>query len=286
MANESTLTTYDDLFPASVVYERILDEARPYNAMTPSMFRYKYLPSGSNVVDFPVQQDPGVAAASTEGTGIANAATGFASDGAAATLGTVGQMTTVTDELKDTVSGEPAVGVDMISHVAQVLGRGVAEKFQTDATALIDDFANTTGTAAVARTAADLQEATNQLAQRDAVGQAVGCLDPSVIGDIQRDMGTSLASVYGNSQFPLGNLETNLEAFAFNYAGAPWFQTSLVTATGGGVWIAGAALGMAEQWRLRLESERDASMPGTEVVAFARYGLIEVRDVWGETILT
>jgi hypothetical protein len=43
---------------------------------------------------------------------------------------------------------------------------------------------------------------------------------------------------------------------------------------------------MAEQWRLRLESERDASMPGTEVVAFARYGLIEVRDVWGETILT
>lgn len=287
MANESTLTTYDDFYPASVVYEQILDEARPLNAMTPSMFRYKFLPAGSTITDFPIQADPGVAAASTEGTGIANAASGFSSTEASATLGTVGQMTTVTDELRDTVSGAPAVGVDMISHVAQVLGRSIAEKFQTDATALLDDFANTTGTAGVARTAADLQEATNQLAQRDAVGQTVGVLDPSVIGDIQRDIGTSLAAVYSNSQVPAGNLiDTSLEAFAFNYAGTPWFQTSLVTSTGGGVFIAGAALGMAEQWRLKMGTERDESMPGTEVVAFARYGVVEVRDVWGETIVT
>lgn len=287
MANESTLTTYNDFYPGSVVYEDVLDEARPYNALTPSMFRYKYLPGGSNVTDFPIQDDPGVAAASVEGTGIANAAAGFSSSEASATLATVGQMTTVTDELRDTVSVAPAVGVDMINHVAQVLGRSIAEKFQTDATALLDDFANTTGTAGVARTAADLQEATNQLSQRDAVGQMIGCLDPSVIGDIQRDFGTNLAAVYSNPGIGAkALLDTNLDAFAFEYAGAPWVQTSLVTSTGGGVFIAGAALGMAEQWRLKMGTERDESMPGTEVVAFARFGLIEVRDVWGETILT
>jgi hypothetical protein len=287
VANESTLTTYNDLYPASVVYEDILDEQRPLNAMTPNMFRYKYLPSGSTIVDFPIQDDPGAGAASTEGTGLSNAASGYSSSEASATLGTVGQMTTVTDELRDTVAGAPAVGVDMISHVAQVLGRSVAEKFQTDATALIDDFSNTTGTAAVARTAADLQTAVNKLAQRDNVGQPVGCLDPSVIGDISRDFGTSLAAVYGNPEVPVRELlGISLEPYAFSYANTPWVQTSLVTSTGGGVWISGVALGLAEQWRLKMETQRDASMPGTEVVAFARYGMIEVRDTAGETILT
>lgn len=286
MANESTLTAYNDVYPASVVVDRILDEARPYNALTPGLFNYQG-PAGSNIADFPIQDDPGVAAASTEGTGLSNAASGFTSSEASATLATIGQMTTVTDELRTTAALAPAVGVDMLSHVAAVLGRSCAEKFQTDGTALLDDFANTTGTAGVARTAADLQEAVNQLAQRDAVGTPVGCLDPPVIGDIQQDFGTSLAAVYANPGIAAKSLiDINLDAFAFEYAGAPWLQTSLVTATGGGVFIAGVTLGLYEQWPLRLETERDASMPGTEVVAFMRYGVVEVRDVWGETILT
>ena len=286
MANEATLTTYNDFYPASVLADQVLDEERPYNALTADMFRYKGN-AGSNITDFPIQDDPGVAAASTEGTGISNVASGMSSSEASATLGTVGQMTTVTDELADTASKPEAVGINMISHVAAVLGRSCAEKFQTDATALIDDFANTTGTAGVARTAADLQEANNQLAQRDQVGTRVGCLDPSVIGDIQKDFGTSLASVYANPGIATkALLDTNLDSFAFEYAGTPWLQTSLVTATGGGVFVTGIALGLYEAWPLRLETQRDASMPGTEVVAFKRYGFAEVRDRAGETILT
>lgn len=274
MGNEATLTTYNDLYPASVIADSILDEERPYNAMTNEMFRY-HGPDNSTVADFPIQADPGVAAASTEGTGIANATSGFSSDKASATLGTVGQMTTVTDELAD------GTQFDMISHVARVLGRSCAEKRQTDYTDLLDAFANTT----IGGTAAGLTEANNQLAQRDQVGQAVGVLDPSAIGAVQQDFIGSGAAAFGNSDIRIGDLVvTNLDAFAFQWGRVPYFQTSLVPATGGAVFIVGVALGLYDKWSLRVRSERDESMPGTEVVAFERYGVVEVRDRAGETV--
>ena len=283
MANESTLTTYNDLYPASIVADMILDEERPYNALTEAMFRYQG-PGGSTVADFPIQDDPGVAGASVEGVGLSN--TPLSSSEASATLSTVGQMTTVTDELRDTVRLNPAVGIDILQQVARVIGRSCAEKFQADATALLPGFANTTGTAGVPRTAVDLQDAINALEQRDQVGQPVGCLPPKAIGDIRKDFGTSAAAAYANPSVRVAPLlEGTLDAFAFEFAGAPWLQTTLVPTGGGGVFIAGVALGLYEFWPLRIETQRDASMPGTEVVAFRRYGLAEVRDRAGQTIL-
>lgn len=278
MANEATTTTYNDVFYAAEIADRILEEERPYNALTPSHFRYQG-PAKSNIADFPIQQDPGVAAASTEGTGLSNAAS-FGSDKASATAGTIGQMTTVTDELRDQSL------FDMGPWVAKVLGRSCAEKFQTDATSLLDEFANTTNTAGVALTLAKLQASVNRLEQRDQVGRAVGCLDPVQIGDCRQDAATSGAAILGspNAQY-MDLVEASLDSFAFEYAGVPWLQSSLVSATGGGVFIVDVALGMYEVWKLRIETQRDASMPGTEVVAFQRYGVIEVRDRAGETIL-
>ncbi len=279
MANEATLTTYNDFYPASILADRVLDEERPYNAMTREMFRYVG-PGNSNIADFPIQADPGVAAASTEATGLSNATSGFSSDKASATLGTVGQMTTVTDELRDTSV------YDTYGQVARVLGRSCAEKFQTDATSLVDEFANTTGTAGVATTAATLAEAANQLEQRDQVGTAVGILDPAQIGNVRQDFATSGAGAFANSSINVGGLlVTSLDAFCFEWAGVPWLQTSLVSTTGGGVFITDVAIGLYEQWPLRIETQRDASMPGTEFVAFQRYGVIEVRDRAGETVL-
>lgn len=279
MANESTLTTYNDVYPASAVADKLLDEERPYNAMTKEMFWFEPF-GGSNIMDFPIQADPGVAAASTEGTGIANATSGFSSDEASATLGTVGQMTTVTDELRDTPK------FDMIPHVGRVLGRSTAEKRQTDYTDLLDGGGNTTGTPGIATSAATLQEATNQLAQRDQVGTMVGVIDPAQVGNVQLDFGTTGATFAANPGVKIGSLlATDLQAYVGEWAGASWFQSSLVTTTGGGVFIAGVALGLYEQWALRIAYERDESMPGTEVVAFERYGVTEVRDRALETIL-
>ena len=65
----------------------------------------------------------------------------------------------------------------------------------------------------------------------------------------------------------------------------PVLQTSLVTSTGGAAFISGVALGLYEIRPMRAELQRDASIPGTEIVVTSRYGVVEIRDVAGETIL-
>jgi len=239
-------------------------------------FRYEGK-QASNAYDFPIQADPGAAGSYTEGTGLPN--TELTTTKATATAGTFGMMSTVTDELDETSL------INVGSQVAAVLGRAVMEKFEIDATALLDDFANTTGTAGVPTTYATILEAVNQLEQRDQQGSPVIVLDPVQVGDLRQDIGTSGAAIFG-SGVGADSQTASLAGFTgFSVGGAPVFQTSLVTSTGGAVFLTGVALGLYEIRPLRVETERDASLPGTEIVATTRYGMVEIRDVAGETIL-
>lgn len=282
MADELTTTAANDIYFAAWVSDRVLDEIRPYNVCRP-FFRFAGAEK-SNAYDFPITDDPGAAAATPgEGTGFAN--TAMTTSKATATAGTVGQMTTITDELV-------AVSViDAYSHWGNVLGRAVAEKYEVDMTALLDDFANTTGTSGQPLTYLQLLESVNQLEQRDQVGMPVGVLDPKQVGDVRADLGSSAAAFLGNPSMSIGGmLSATLAGFVFELAGAPWYQTSLIVTTGanagGAVFLADVAVGLYEIWGPRTELQRDASMPGTELVCTARYGVIEIRDVAGESIIT
>jgi hypothetical protein len=274
MASETTSTGYNDVTFAAWVTSEILDENRPYNVMRP-FFRYAG-PQASAAYDFPIQSDPGAATSYTEGTGLSN--TELQTSKATATAGTRGQMATITDEVEETAV------LSVSSQAAGVLGRSVLEDFETLATAFLDDFANTTGTDGVPTTYATLLEAINQLEQRDQMGTPVGVLDPVQVGDVRQDVGTSGAALFG-SGMANGSQGATLAGFAFSLGGVDWYQTSTVTATGGAVFLKNVALGLYELRPLRIETERDASLPGTEIVATARYGMIEIRDVAGETIL-
>ena len=238
-------------------------------------FRYAG-PQASVSYDFPIQADPGASTSYTESTGLSN--TELGTDKATATAGTRGIMTTVTDEVEETAV------LSVASQAAAVLGRSVMEDFETLATAFLDDFANTTGTDGVPTTYATLLEAINQLEQRDQMGTPVGVLDPVQVGDVRQDVGTSGAALFGSGTANASQ-DATLAGYAFNLGGVDWYQTSLVTSTGGAVFLKGVALGLYDIRPLRIETERDASLPGTEIVATARYGMIEIRDVAGETIL-
>lgn len=277
MANETLRSGFNDVEFAAWVSSQILDENRPYNVTRP-FFRYEGR-QASNIYDFPIQADPGLGGNSgvyTEGTGLSN--TALTTDKASATAGTFGVMATVTDEVNETSL------ISVSAQAASVLGRSVMEKFETDATALLDDFANTTGTAGVATTMATLLEAINQLEQRDQMGSPVGILDPVQVGNVRQDAATSGAAILGTG-VANGTLNATLSGFAFDFGGVNWYQTSLVTSTGGAVFLSGVALGLYEVRPLRVETQRDASLPGTEVVVTTRYGMVEIRDVAGETIL-
>ncbi len=279
MAAETTMTSQADSLFTSWVDDMIIDEIRPYNVMRP-FFRTRG-PNKANIFDFPLQADPGIGAASglyTEGTGLSN--TELTSTDESATATSKGLMATITDELTEISLW------DTYGHFGAVLGRSVAEKFEVDATALLDDFANTTGTAGIATTTATLYEAVNQLEQRDQVGTPVGVLDPVQIGNIRQDVGTSGAAALASGQLNVGGvLAATLSGYCFEWAGAPWYQTSLVTSTGGAVFLADLALGLYQIRQMRTELERDASLPGTEIIVTERYGSVEIRDVAGETIL-
>lgn len=268
------MTSQADSLFASWVSDQILEENRPYNVMR-ELFRYAG-PEKSNAYDFPIITDPGAAGASyTEGTGLTN--TEIQSTDETATATAKGMMATITDEL-DEVSL-----FDAYSVFGGVLRRSVLERFETDATALLDDFTNTTGTAGVPTTWATLLEALNQLEQRDQTGEAVIVLDPSQVGQVRDDIGTTGAVVHGGS---MGMQGATLGGDSGIRVGpAPVYQTSLVTSTGGAAFIKGVALGLYEIRPVRTELERDASLPGTEVVVTQRDGKVEIRDTAGETIL-
>ena len=279
MASETTMTSQADSLFTSWVSSQIVDELRPYNVMRP-FFRYAG-PEKSNAYDFPLQADPGAASASyTEGTGVSN--TELTSTDETATATAKGMMATITDELNEVSL------FDAYSHFGGVLARSVAERFETDATALIDDFANTTGTSGVATSWATLLEAANQLEQRDIMGQIVFVLDPAQVGNVRQDVGTSGAALFGHSDINVGGTQAStLAGYAgFNVGTAPVYQTSLVTSSGGACFVSGQALGLYEIRAPRTELQRDASLPGTEIVVTQRYGMVEIRDVAGETIVS
>lgn len=284
MANETTTTSANDVLFANWVGDMILDEIRPYNVMRP-FFRSEG-GQKSNSFNFPIQDDPGAATASTEGTGLSN--TQLTTNVATATVGTVGQMATVTDELN-------AVSViDAYAQFGAVLGRSVAEKYETDFTALVDDFSNTGGPGTgVDLTVAAYLAQLSALEQRDAVGELVTVLHPVQVGDLRSAMITSTGAYFGNDSAKIGGIDAHdLAGYAGDPFGVPIFQTSLVPTANvgadraGAVFVAGVALGLYEIWGTRIETERDASLPGTEIVATARYGVVEIRDTWGQTIIS
>jgi hypothetical protein len=277
-SNPTLSSGFDDVTFAAWVSDNILDEERPYEAMKP-FFRYEG-PKASIAVDFPKMADPGAGTSNyTEGTGLAN--TALTTDKATATAVANGIVATVTDEVDETAV------LSLIPYVSGVLGRSVGEEFETTATALLDDFANTSGSSGQTTSYADLLDATNKLAQRDQTGTPVGVIDPSQAGNVRIDLGTSGAAAI--SRPDVAGAEAFRESLGsgpvFNLAGAPWFQTSLVTSTGGGCFIRGVALGLYEIRPPRLEPMRYNTLPGTTLAATSRYGVVEIRDRAGQTLI-
>lgn len=277
MANEVTTTILGDSnFPVWVTAE-ILDEARPYNPSRP--FWRTAGPEKSNAYQFPIQDKPAVAGAYTEGTGLSNSA--FTDSKATATAGPVGQQATVTDEAQETTV------YDAVGQISSVLSRSLAEKFETDCCSFYDDFSNTTNTAGVPLTYVTAMAAINALENRDMKGSAVAILDTSQVGQIRADVGASGAAMFGNGSMEIGGIvASTFGGFSgFSIGRVPFYQTSLVTSTGGAVFMVDEALGLYEIRAPRTETIRVPGLPGLQIDVTARYGQIEIRDASGQTVL-
>ena len=293
MAAETTTTTMNDVYFSSWVKDAILDEIRPLNVMR--QFMVVEGKRNAKTFDWPKQQDPGLAVAITEATGLSN--TALASDKVSATADQVGLMATVTD-----FSTEISV-IDEMDQFAGVLARSVAEKYETDMAALLGGFSQTTGSSGVDVTAKQFLQALSALELRDAVGSVVAVLHPVQTGDLRGDIvptfdaeGTTRTPRSGREYFATGNdasvVSPTFEGRVGSLYGIPIWHTSTVATANAGADRAGAVfvrnlcLGMYEIRQPRTEMQRDASLPGTEIIVTANYGVAEIRDEWGQSIIT
>lgn len=273
--NITQIADLDDLGALRWVSSKVLLEARPYNVSRPHL-RIEG-PFNAPILDFPILDDKGAASSYTEGAGIAN--TELTSSKASATAVSYAQMATVTKEAQENSI------VNATATAAGTLGRANSEQFETIACAFYDDFATTSGTAGVPTSYADGLAALASLAGNDQVGSPVFILDPAQVGNVQQDLGTSGAAAFTNPNINAG-LNVNLMGDAgFGIGGAPVLQTSVVTSTGGGVFLSGVAIGCYEIRPNTLEMVYHPELQAWVIVVSSRYGMIEIRDLAGVTML-
>lgn len=267
----------DDSVAAEVVQTLMIPELRP--AMTSREFLRFAVPGPSTVASFPLWGDPGAATAPADDlTEIAS--TALSDTEQSATAAEIGFRVDVTDLIRAT---HPS---DLYAEAAGMVARSIAEKWETDLAALMDDFSNVT-TAASTLTPVDLLAAVSALEQRDIPGPYVAYLDPKQTGELRQEIATTTA-VYqigrdGEKVAPFGD-----SGFFGTYMGVPIWQTSLVVTTaglvGGAVFASGVALGCYEIWGPRVETQRDASFRSTEFVGTQCYGFKELSDTRGQTV--
>jgi len=267
----------DDSVMAELVESRMIRELRP--AMTSREFLRPSSGTSSRVASFPLWGDPGPA------TAVANDlteidSTALSDTEQSATAAEIGFRVDVTDVLKII---HPS---DVYSEAGAMVGRSLAEKWETDLAALMDDFSNVT-TAASTLTGLDVLAAISALEQRDIPGPYVGYFDPKQTGELRAEIATTTASYAigrdADKVTPFGD-----EGRFGTYMGLPIWQTSLVVTTsglvGGAVFNSTDALGFHELYGPRVETQRDASFRSMEFVGSACYGFKELSDTRGQTV--
>jgi hypothetical protein len=261
----------DSMFFSNWVGSSILEEARPHNVIKPLLNREGRRPG--LVFNFPLQDLPAAATSNqTEGTAFTDVALTTSSQTATARLN--GQVATVTDVL-DAISI-----VDAVSHFAKVLGRSIAQEFETTAGAV---FANSTG-AWSAPSLAGFYNAMADLEAADGTGQFVAVITPATLAVMRTDLVTATTvSFAANDRNPTLDLASNFpDGSVGTIANVPCYLTSAAATSC--MFIKGVSHGLYEVWDTKTETHRDIFQPGTQIAATSLYGVCTVRAAWSSDI--
>ena len=279
MASETTQTSLNDLTQA------LIAEASMVLSQGVNLRDYvtqRDATPGHNSVLFPAYSSL-TAAALTDGTDLSNSE--VTTGGATVTLGEVGVMSTVTDQADFTSAAQ--VGTD----IGRNMGEAIRAKMNQDIWALFDGFTtNTAGTTNTDITEAFILKGIRQLMAQKAPKPYYLAITPHVFEDLItlytantsivatqiRDaamISGTLPMIYGITPILVDNLASGTSAGKADGADA---KCGLFSP---------AAIGFAKGWDIRIETQRDASMRGTELVATAFYGVAEIVDAYGCEIL-
>jgi len=270
MANETTTTTLNDLLPSIIAEALFIASER---SIMRGLVRNYTLPFGSGktvtVPTYPLLTAAGV----NEGTDLSN--TAVSTGGAVLTVSEVGLMTTVTD------LAARASASNVIADVGRLFGDAIARKMDKDLTALFSGFSVAQGDGSAAITAADIFKAVAKLRNAGVPGTDLyAVVNPLIAYDLK----ANLTNTYANPNAGMLQNEAMQTGYIGMLAGVPVFESANVAETDGdsvGAVFHRDALGLALMQDIQIESQRDASLRATELVATAVYGVGELYDGYG-----
>ena len=278
MANETTSSTLSELF------ENITQEAiftfQETSVMRPLVTLYPIVGSGKTI-EVPVY--PAItASAVNEATDLTNTAVNPTSE--TITASEVGVMTTLTDLARDSASRN--VGAD----IGKLFGEAIAKKVDTDLATLLDSFTTTIDSAGgVELTADKLFQAQAILRSLNVPAPYYGVFSPKAVFNLKK---TLTSAGYNTTAYALSDIgnEALTNGYVGRVAGIDIFENANISInanddSAGGVFHP-MSLGLALKEDFKVETQRDASLRGTEIVASICYGTGVIKNNYGVRVIS
>ena len=279
MASETTSSTLSELF-TNITQEAIFT-FQETSVMRPLVTLYPIVGSGKTV-EVPVY--PTISASAVnEATDLSNTAVNPTS--ATITASEIGVMTTLTDLGANSASRN--VGAD----IGKLFGEAIAKKVDTDLVNLLDDFASASdqGGAGTELTADLLFKAQAILRTANVPAPYYGVFHPKALFNLKKTLTQAGYAGTATAISDIGN-EALRNGYIGRIAGIDVFENANITIDAyddsyGGVFHP-ASLGLAMKEEFKVESQRDASLRATELVASIVYGVGVIKDTYGVSVKT
>ena len=277
MANETTTTTLTETIQALIKEAQVTTSPGVWLA---DYIANEDLPIGNGSMTFP-RFDEEVMASIAEGTDGAN--TAFDTTAVSITPGENLLMTTLTD-LADRRSAMNAG-----AKIGGVMKTAYKKLQNFDIYALCDGFSTALGTTNVDITLALIRQGVATVRNGGAEGMLYMPVTPWVMEDLL-GLYTPSTSVTSDSLRQQANVEGVLPMIE----GVVPILVDLPQGTGTGQAsqadtktgiFSADALGIVREWDFKIETERDASIRGTELIATCSYGVGELNDAHGVELL-
>ena len=269
MANETTATSLDDLFPTIIA--QAMFTAEEQSIMRGLVKNFDIGSTAGTTIQVPKYSQPS-AAALTDGTDMA--ATEVTTSSVSIAVGEHGVRADLTD-MAVRGSGNAA------SDIGTVLGSAVATKLDTDLIGLFDGFSTSLGASTTELSVDYVAQAVATLRNAKVHGQLVGVFNPLQLYAMINSL--TAAGVNPNA----GDMQNQAmrEGFVARIHGVNIFSSANVAVDGSGdskgAIFAVDALGLAMKRDIDIEPERNASLRAWELNATAVYGVGELDDTYG-----
>lgn len=275
MANETTSSTLAELY--TDVIQEALFTFQETSVMRPLVTTYGITGQGK-VVQVPIYGAIS-ASAVAEGTDLTNTAVDPTS--VDITASEIGVMTTLTDLGRDSASRN--VGSD----IGKLFGDGLAKKVDTDLATLFSSFSVDVGGATIELTPELLFKAQATLRSLNVPAPYYGVFHPKACFNLKKVLTNAGYSTSSNAVSDVGN-QAMKDGFVGRVAGIDVYENANIAIDGSddsiGAVFHPSSIGLAMKSDMKIETQRDASIRGTEIVASMTVGQAVVKSTYGVKI--